>query len=80
MSDFEILINNKRQKVRTGNSVAAALLQSGNTTFRLSVTGQPRSPLCGMGTCYECRVTINGRSQIRSCQILCQPGMNVITS
>ena len=25
-----------------------------------SVSGEPRAPLCGMGICYECRVTIDG--------------------
>jgi hypothetical protein len=32
-----------------------------------------------MGVCMECRVTINGRSQCRSCQILCREGMKVET-
>ena len=26
-----------------------------------SVTGEPRGPLCAMGVCFECRVTIDGR-------------------
>ncbi len=47
--------------------------------FRLSVTGQARAPLCGMGICFECRVTINGQAHSRSCQIPCQPDLNVVT-
>ena len=46
---------------------------------RTSVSGKPRGPLCGMGICFECRVTINGISHCRSCQILCEPGMDVST-
>ena len=47
--------------------------------FRRSVSGEPRGPLCGMGICFECRVTINGREHCRSCQIPCEPGMEVRT-
>jgi sarcosine oxidase subunit alpha len=47
--------------------------------FRRSVSGQPRTPVCGMGVCMECRVTINGQTQSRSCQTLCESGMEVQT-
>jgi sarcosine oxidase subunit alpha len=32
-----------------------------------------------MGICLECRVTINGQPHRRSCQTLCEPGMEVQT-
>jgi sarcosine oxidase subunit alpha len=32
-----------------------------------------------MGTCYECRVTINGIPHERSCLIRCRPGMVIRT-
>jgi D-hydroxyproline dehydrogenase subunit gamma len=35
--------------------------------------------LCGMGICFECRVTIDGREHCRSCQIPCAEGMEVRT-
>ena len=62
-----------------GTVVAAAVAMAGETRFRRSVLGEPRSPLCGMGVCMECRVTINGRAHSRSCQNVCEPGMEVIT-
>ncbi len=46
---------------------------------RNSVTGQARGPLCGMGICFECRVSIDGRAHLRGCQILVRPGMDVRT-
>jgi NADPH-dependent 2,4-dienoyl-CoA reductase/sulfur reductase-like enzyme len=49
-------------------TVASRMLAAGTTAFRQSVTGQPRGPLCGMGVCYECRVTIDGVPHRRSCQ------------
>jgi predicted molibdopterin-dependent oxidoreductase YjgC len=32
-----------------------------------------------MGICMECRVTINGETHCRSCQTLCEAGMEVRT-
>ncbi|KQZ44080.1 (2Fe-2S)-binding protein [Duganella sp. Root1480D1] len=61
--------------VSEGTTVAAAI--AGVT--RRSVSGQLRAPLCGMGVCQECRVTINGRAHVLSCQTLCRPGMDVQT-
>jgi sarcosine oxidase subunit alpha len=59
--------------------VAAAVLQAGITSFRRSVSGEPRGPLCGMGICFECRVRIEGAAHVRSCQTLCENGMDVRT-
>jgi hypothetical protein len=72
-----IRINNSTIKVPTGTIVAAALAYAGVTRFRSSVIGQPRSPLCGMGICMECRVTINNQTNCRSCQILCEENMEI---
>ena len=52
---------------------------AGVSQFRRSVSGEPRGPLCGMGICFECRVTIGGRAHCRSCQEVCRPGMEVRT-
>lgn len=62
-----------------GSLVAAAILKSGKHAFRRSVTGEPRGPLCGMGICFECRVTIDGEAHCRSCQTTCEDGMDVRT-
>jgi len=77
-STLTITVNGKPQEVLQGATVAAAILQAG-TNGRISVRGGPRQPLCGMGICYECRVEIDGRPHQRSCQILCEPGMQVVT-
>ena len=62
-----------------GSMVSAAILQTGVYTFRRSATGEPRGPLCGMGICFECRVTIDGEAHCRSCQTLCSEGMDIRT-
>ena len=79
MPDLSLTVNGVPLSVNEGTSVAAAVLISGVTAFRRSVSGEPRGPLCGMGICYECRVTINGEPHARSCQIPCRMGMRVTT-
>jgi hypothetical protein len=75
-----ITINGASATVAAGSTVAAAILASGAVTFRKSVTGEPRGPLCGMGICYECRVTIDGEPHARSCQIVCREDMVIETA
>jgi D-hydroxyproline dehydrogenase subunit gamma len=65
--------------VPAGSMVSAAVAIAGAGKFRRSVTGQPRAALCGMGICFECRVTIDGRAHCKSCQIPCEAGMEVNT-
>lgn len=72
-------VNGRPLIVPAGSMVSTAVAQSGAVAFRRSVTGQPRAPLCGMGICFECRVTINGQPHARSCQIVCRDGMDVQT-
>ena len=74
---FVIDLNGRSTRVHAGMTVAAAILEAG-VASRRSVRGDPRQPLCGMGVCYECRASIDGHAQQRTCQILCRPGMTVI--
>jgi len=67
-------------RVPAGVTVAAALTDLGVAAFRRSVGGEPRGPLCGMGTCYECRVTIDGVAHRRACLVLVADGMRVTTA
>lgn len=74
-----ISVNGKPVSVTCDTVVAAALAQAGLRRFRGSIHGESRGPLCGMGVCFECRVTINGHPHCRSCLTLCEPGMEVRT-
>lgn len=74
----DLILNGQALHVATGTSVAAALMLGGDGSSRTSVSGQRRAPLCGMGICQECRVTIDGRRRL-ACQTLCQDGMRVET-
>ncbi|WP_342120019.1 2Fe-2S iron-sulfur cluster-binding protein [Pseudoduganella sp. OTU4001] len=79
MADAVMLtIDGRAVSVAPGVTVAAAIAIVAGVTRR-SVGGQLRAPLCGMGVCQECRVTVNGRAHVLSCQTLCAPGMDVQT-
>ena len=77
-SQLTVTVNGAEVVVPSGATVAVAVVLAGQAC-RMSVTGEPRGPLCGMGICFECRVAIDGHLHARSCQTLCQQGMDINT-
>lgn len=75
-----ITIDGETMEMAAGTTVAAALAIAGGPATRTSVSGQPRAPLCGMGVCQECRVTIDGRAHALACQTLCRDGQIIQTT
>lgn len=76
---ISITIDGARITVPLGTTALAAILSTGISAVRRSVSGTPRGPLCGMGVCFECRATVNRRRHSRTCEILCTPGMDIRT-
>ena len=74
----KVTINGEPLEVPRGMTVAAALVLAGIPS-RHSITNQPRAPLCGMGICLECRVIVNGAPHVKSCQLPCEDGMEIVT-
>lgn len=65
---IKILVNGRELVAYRGETVLAALTAAGLKTLRKShAAGEPRGALCGMGVCYECLVSINGRPNQRAC-------------
>ncbi len=63
-----------------GETVAAALAACGIAAIRQSDTSQTqkwRGPYCGMGSCFECVVTIDGRISQRACLTKVRGGEDV---
>jgi len=76
----EIFINGRAYTAYEGDTVLAALVESGYKALRHSrKIGELRGPLCGMGVCYECLVTINNRPNQRACMTEVEDRMEVIT-
>jgi len=76
---IEIIANGRQLHVDAMITVASALLNAGEGCFRRSTSGTERGPLCGMGVCQECRVTIDGAPHQRACMTLVEAGMRVDT-
>ena len=74
----ELSIDGQTLRVADGTTVAAAVMSAGDRCSRTSLNGQRRAPLCGMGICQECRVSIDGLRRL-ACQTLCRDGMRVET-
>ncbi|MCX7160163.1 MAG: (2Fe-2S)-binding protein, partial [Proteobacteria bacterium] len=75
----EILVDGRPVAALAGESVAAALAAAGVQTLRSTPAGGGRGLYCGMGACFECRVTIDGRPGQRACLASVKPGMQVST-
>lgn len=60
-----------------GETVAAALSATGHLAFRTTRSGRPRGLHCGIGACFDCLVTIDGRAGERACLVAARSGMEV---
>jgi sarcosine oxidase subunit alpha len=76
---LSISLNGQELTVPSGTTVAAAVLMAGYSGFRRSVSGEARGPVCGMGICFECRLTVDGIRHVKSCQMHCKSGMQIST-
>jgi sarcosine oxidase subunit alpha len=77
--EITIEVNGARHRAPQGITVAAALLNVGVWSFRRAEGDDARGPLCGMGICHECRVTIDGTPHRRACLVPIVEGMVVRT-
>ena len=59
------------------DSLAAAMLGAGISSFRQSANREPRGPWCLMGACYECMVDVDGVA-VQACMTPVQNGMRVV--
>ena len=75
-----LTVDGRSIEARQGDTVAAALLAAGVVQFRTTpVSEAPRGPLCLMGVCFECLVTIDGAGSRQACLTLVADGMTVET-
>jgi glycine/D-amino acid oxidase-like deaminating enzyme len=60
-----------------GETIAAALSAAGIVAFRRTASGAPRGLHCGMGACFDCVVTVDGRIGQRACMTKVADGLAV---
>ncbi|MEV0809792.1 (2Fe-2S)-binding protein [Micromonospora sp. NPDC050200] len=75
-----VLLDGALTDVPAGVSIAAALALAGRRALRTSrPSGEPRAVFCGMGSCHECLVTVDGIRGVRACITPVAPGMRIDT-
>lgn len=62
-----------------GETIAAALAAADIVSVRQARSGEPRGPFCGMGACFDCLVTVDGRPNQRACLTRVAGGMEVLS-
>ena len=78
MSSFQL--DGKTIPFRDGQTVAAALVEHGITSWRVTrFAGRPRGLFCGIGICFDCLVVIDGVPNQRACLVAAASGMAVST-
>jgi 2Fe-2S iron-sulfur cluster binding domain len=61
-----------------GQTVGAALWAAGVRSWRTTRREQrPRGLFCGIGVCFDCLVTVDGRADERACLVPARPGLDV---
>ncbi|MBO0995167.1 (2Fe-2S)-binding protein [Bacillus sp. SD088] len=74
--EITFIFNNQKFTARKGETLAAALLANGIRRLREhEESGAPRGIYCNIGHCYECRLTVNGKTGVRACLTLVKEGM-----
>lgn len=72
---FQIEFDGQTVTAYPGETIATALVAAGHRLIRhSSIAGEPRGLYCGMGLCFDCLVTVNGRSNLRACTTPAHPG------
>lgn len=60
-----------------GQSLASALVGAGHLSQREGREGSMHGHYCGMGACFECLVSVNGRHGLRACMTSARQGQTV---
>ena len=73
-----ITVDGESLNVIEGEILAAALWVNGSISLGHNPnTDCPRGIYCGVGHCYECRVTVDGVEDVRSCLTPVREGMRI---
>jgi predicted molibdopterin-dependent oxidoreductase YjgC len=78
---LRMTIDGRQITARPGQSVGAALVDNGIRSWRTTRKhGRPRGLFCGIGVCYDCLITVDGRPNQRACLVPAAHGMTLTTT
>jgi predicted molibdopterin-dependent oxidoreductase YjgC len=76
---IQLTFDGQQMAAFEGETVAAALTAAGVRVLRTTAGGEARGVFCGMGTCYDCLMVIDGQPSRRACMEPVRDGMEVRT-
>lgn len=75
-----IRVDGREVAAHAGETVLGAMWAAGLHTLHTTArANEPRGFFCGMGACFDCLVTVDGRYSVRACLEPVRPGMSVTT-
>ena len=78
--EVEFTFDGTAYRAQPGQSIAAALMENGIVSWRRTrVDDRPRGILCGIGVCFDCLSTLNGKPNVRACVTRIEPGDDIRT-
>ncbi|MEV0825457.1 (2Fe-2S)-binding protein [Nonomuraea rubra] len=78
---FHITVDGRAVPVVPGQTIGAALHAAGVRSWRTTrFGGRPRGLFCGIGVCFDCLISVNGRPPERACLLEAEPGDEVTTA
>ncbi|WP_086770261.1 (2Fe-2S)-binding protein [Streptomyces bobili] len=77
---FTVTFDGREIEALPGQTVAAALWAVGVVAWRTTrEEGRARGVFCGIGVCFDCLVTVDGRPGLRACLTPATPGTDIRT-
>ncbi|MCX5527669.1 (2Fe-2S)-binding protein [Streptomyces bobili] len=77
---FTVRFDGREIEALPGQTVAAALWTVGVVAWRTTrEEGRARGVFCGIGVCFDCLVTVDGRPGLRACLTPATPGADIRT-
>jgi hypothetical protein len=71
----EIVFEGRPVPFEPGQSIGAALTAAGIRSWRTTrFDERPRGLFCGIGVCFDCLITVNGRRSLRACMVEARSG------
>lgn len=76
-----VTVDGAPQRVPIGRSAAAALMLTGEQSSWRATRGDgsPRGLFCGIGSCFDCLITVDGTPNRRACLVPVAEGMRLTT-
>jgi predicted molibdopterin-dependent oxidoreductase YjgC len=75
--ELQLTVDGRVVHAHLGETVATVLMAEEGLAMRTTTRGAPRGVFCGMGTCFDCLVVVDGVPNTRACMTWAREGMEV---